>query len=131
MRSLSAALALVFAMPAFAADPPKPPVQESAAGITHSLLVTGGETYIIGDDNSIAWRWPGSTRDGWVLAIATEGDTELAGKADEVIYLPVTDPLLTPILAAIPMQLLSYHIATRRGCDVDQPRNLAKSVTVE
>ncbi len=70
-------------------------------------------------------------RDGWVLAIATEGDTELASKADEVIYLPPTDPLLTPILAAIPMQLLSYHIATRRGCDVDQPRNLAKSVTVE
>ncbi|MDB5080146.1 MAG: glmS [Chloroflexi bacterium] len=70
-------------------------------------------------------------RDGWVLALATEGDDSLAGKADEVIYLPATDPLLTPILAAIPMQLLAYHIATRRGCDVDQPRNLAKSVTVE
>jgi glucosamine--fructose-6-phosphate aminotransferase (isomerizing) len=70
-------------------------------------------------------------RDGWVLALATEGDKTLAAKADEVIYLPATDHLLTPILAAIPMQLLSYHIATRRGCDVDQPRNLAKSVTVE
>ena len=70
-------------------------------------------------------------RDGWVLAVATEGDTDLAGKADEIIYLPPTDPLLAPILATIPMQLLSYHIATRRGCDVDQPRNLAKSVTVE
>ncbi len=70
-------------------------------------------------------------RDGWVLAIATQGDTSLKSKADAVIYLPPTDPLLTPILAAIPMQLLSYHIANRRGCDVDQPRNLAKSVTVE
>ncbi|HEX2910194.1 MAG TPA: glutamine--fructose-6-phosphate transaminase (isomerizing) [Chloroflexia bacterium] len=70
-------------------------------------------------------------RDGWVLAIASEGDTILKEKADKVIYLPKTHPLLTPILAAIPMQLLSYHIAVRRGCDVDQPRNLAKSVTVE
>ncbi len=70
-------------------------------------------------------------RDGWVLAIATEGDTQLASKADEVIYVPQTDPLLTPILTALPMQLLSYYIAVRRGCDVDQPRNLAKSVTVE
>ncbi len=70
-------------------------------------------------------------RDGWVLAIATEGDTLMAKKADEVIYVPQTDPLLVPILTALPMQLLSYHIAVRRGCDVDQPRNLAKSVTVE
>jgi glucosamine--fructose-6-phosphate aminotransferase (isomerizing) len=70
-------------------------------------------------------------RDGWVLAVATEGDTQIAGKADEIIYVPATDPLLTPILTALPMQLLSYYIAVRRGCDVDQPRNLAKSVTVE
>ena len=70
-------------------------------------------------------------RDGWVLAVATEGDTQIATKADEVIYVPATDPLLVPVLTALPMQLLSYHIAVRRGCDVDQPRNLAKSVTVE
>ncbi|NWJ47968.1 MAG: glutamine--fructose-6-phosphate transaminase (isomerizing) [Chloroflexi bacterium] len=70
-------------------------------------------------------------RDGWVLAIGTEGDNLLAEKADQIIYLPETDPLLTPVLAALPMQLLSYYIAVRRGCDVDQPRNLAKSVTVE
>ncbi|NWJ96751.1 MAG: glutamine--fructose-6-phosphate transaminase (isomerizing) [Chloroflexi bacterium] len=70
-------------------------------------------------------------RDGWVLAIATAGDTEIGAKADKVIYVPVTDPLLYPILTALPMQLLSYYIAVRRGCDVDQPRNLAKSVTVE
>ncbi len=70
-------------------------------------------------------------RDAYVLVIATEGDTEIARKADEVIYIPACDPLLTPILATLPMQLLSYHIAVKRGCDVDQPRNLAKSVTVE
>jgi glucosamine--fructose-6-phosphate aminotransferase (isomerizing) len=70
-------------------------------------------------------------RDGYVLAIGTEGDTALRQKADEVIYVPETDPLLYPILTSLPMQLLSYYIAVKRGCDVDQPRNLAKSVTVE
>jgi glucosamine--fructose-6-phosphate aminotransferase (isomerizing) len=70
-------------------------------------------------------------RDGVVIALATEGDTEIAGKVDHVIYLPQTSPLLMPILAAVPLQLLAYHIALRRGCDVDQPRNLAKTVTVE
>lgn len=70
-------------------------------------------------------------RDGYVLAIGTEGDKVLGEKADQTIYLPSTDPLLYPILTALPMQLLSYHIAVKRGCDVDQPRNLAKSVTVE
>ena len=70
-------------------------------------------------------------RDGYVLAIATAGDTALAEKADQIIYVPPTDPLLYPILTTLPMQLLSYHIAVKRGCDVDQPRNLAKSVTVE
>ncbi len=70
-------------------------------------------------------------RDGWVLALVSQGDTSLQGKADEIIYIPQTDPLLMPILTCLPLQLLSYYIATRRGCDVDQPRNLAKSVTVE
>jgi glucosamine--fructose-6-phosphate aminotransferase (isomerizing) len=70
-------------------------------------------------------------RDGIVLAVATEGDTDIAAKADHVIYIPQASPSVTPILMAVPMQLLSYHIAVRRGCDVDQPRNLAKSVTVE
>ncbi len=70
-------------------------------------------------------------RDGQVIAIATEGDEEIKDKADDVIYIPATDPLLVPILATIPLQLLAYHIAVRRGADVDQPRNLAKSVTVE
>ncbi len=70
-------------------------------------------------------------RNGRVIAIATEGDTEIADRADHVIYIPPTYRLLTPLLSVIPLQLLAYHIAVRRGCHVDQPRNLAKSVTVE
>ncbi len=70
-------------------------------------------------------------RGGIVIAIATEGDTDILDKAHEVLYIPRASPLVTPMLMAIPVQLLAYHIAVRRGCDVDQPRNLAKSVTVE
>jgi len=70
-------------------------------------------------------------RGGQVLVVATEGDTEVAKRATEVVYVPETDPLLTPLLTVVPLQLLSYYMAVHRGCDVDQPRNLAKSVTVE
>jgi len=70
-------------------------------------------------------------RGGIVIAVASEGDEEIAGKADHVLYVPRTSRYLTPVLTVIPLQLLAYHIAVRRGCDVDQPRNLAKSVTVE
>ncbi|MCH8088979.1 MAG: glutamine--fructose-6-phosphate transaminase (isomerizing) [Chloroflexi bacterium] len=70
-------------------------------------------------------------RDGKVIAIATEGDEYLASRADHVVYLPPVPYLLSPILSVVPMQLFAYYIAVRRGCDVDQPRNLAKSVTVE
>ena len=70
-------------------------------------------------------------RGGKVLAIATEGMTEVARSADDVLWVPPTRELLLPILEVVPLQLLAYHIAVRRGCDVDQPRNLAKSVTVE
>jgi glutamine---fructose-6-phosphate transaminase (isomerizing) len=70
-------------------------------------------------------------RSGRVIALATEGDEEIAEAADHVIYVPPTTDELSAILEIIPMQLLAYHIAVRRGCDVDQPRNLAKSVTVE
>ena len=63
--------------------------------------------------------------------MATEGNTELSEKANEVVYIPDLGEFLTSILAVIPLQLLAYHIATLRGTDVDQPRNLAKSVTVE
>ena len=70
-------------------------------------------------------------REGTVIAVGTEGDEELAEKADRVIYLPPASPLLAPVLTSIPLQLFAYHVAVRRGCDVDQPRNLAKTVTVE
>jgi glucosamine--fructose-6-phosphate aminotransferase (isomerizing) len=70
-------------------------------------------------------------REGIVVAVACEGDEEVAKIADHVIPVGVTNELLLPILEVIPLQLLAYHIAVRRGCDVDQPRNLAKSVTVE
>ena len=70
-------------------------------------------------------------RSGPVIAVATEGDTEILKKANNVIYIPDTLECLQPLLTAIPLQLLAYHIAVMRGCDVDKPRNLAKSVTVE
>ncbi|MCI0526053.1 MAG: glutamine--fructose-6-phosphate transaminase (isomerizing), partial [Nitrospira sp.] len=70
-------------------------------------------------------------RDGIVLAMTTQGNQEIASKADEVIHVPQADSFLIPLLLVIPLQLLAYHIAVLRGCDVDQPRNLAKSVTVE
>lgn len=70
-------------------------------------------------------------RGGPVIAIAEEGDQRIAEVADEVIYIPRVEEYLQPIVSVIPLQLLSYHIAVMRGCDVDKPRNLAKSVTVE
>ncbi|MGQ9599306.1 MAG: glutamine--fructose-6-phosphate transaminase (isomerizing) [Anaerolineae bacterium] len=70
-------------------------------------------------------------RGGIVIAVATEGDEFIPTKADHVIRVPQTLPLLTPVLTVLPLQLFAYHMAVRRGADVDQPRNLAKSVTVE
>lgn len=70
-------------------------------------------------------------RGGRVIAVVTEGNLELGEKADHLITIPKTIDMLTPILATVPLQLLAYHIAVLRGCNVDQPRNLAKSVTVE
>ncbi|MDQ7064105.1 MAG: glutamine--fructose-6-phosphate transaminase (isomerizing), partial [candidate division KSB1 bacterium] len=70
-------------------------------------------------------------RKGKVIAIATEGDEEIKKRVDHVLYVPSTLEFLTPILTIVPLQLLAYYIAILRGCDVDQPRNLAKSVTVE
>jgi glucosamine--fructose-6-phosphate aminotransferase (isomerizing) len=70
-------------------------------------------------------------RSGVVIALATEGDEEIKEAADHVLYVPAAPEELSPILEIVPLQLLAYHIAVRRGCDVDQPRNLAKSVTVE
>jgi len=70
-------------------------------------------------------------REGIVVALATEGDEHVRKLADYVIDIPAASDLVTPVLEIVPLQLLAYHIAVRRGCDVDQPRNLAKSVTVE
>lgn len=70
-------------------------------------------------------------RKGKVIAIVTEGDTDIAGMADHTIEVPAAHESLMPLISVIPLQLLSYHIAVMRGCNVDQPRNLAKSVTVE
>jgi glucosamine--fructose-6-phosphate aminotransferase (isomerizing) len=70
-------------------------------------------------------------RDGIVLAVVTEGDEETRASASRTIEVPPSSELLSPVLSVVPLQLLAYHIAVRRGCDVDQPRNLAKSVTVE
>jgi len=70
-------------------------------------------------------------RGGIVIAFAEEGDTELAPLVDEICFIPKVVPALSPVLMCIPLQLLAYHIAVFRGSDVDQPRNLAKSVTVE
>jgi glucosamine--fructose-6-phosphate aminotransferase (isomerizing) len=71
------------------------------------------------------------SRGGIIIAIATEGDNKIKELTREVICIPKTDEFFSPLLVALPLQLLAYHIAVKRGCDVDQPRNLAKSVTVE
>jgi glucosamine--fructose-6-phosphate aminotransferase (isomerizing) len=70
-------------------------------------------------------------RGGQVIAVATEGDERIADIADQVLWIPKTPWMLSPVTTVIPLQLLAYHIAALRGLDVDQPRNLAKSVTVE
>ena len=70
-------------------------------------------------------------RKGKIIAIVTEGDVQVKEMADDVIEIPDTDEHLVPLLATIPFQLISYHVAVMRNCNVDQPRNLAKSVTVE
>ena len=70
-------------------------------------------------------------RDGIIVALGNEGDADLIESSDHFIPAPPTNEYLLSILEAIPLQLLAYHCAVRRGCDIDQPRNLAKSVTVE
>jgi len=72
-----------------------------------------------------------TARSGRVIAIATEGDTSIGGLVEHVIHIPPAIEMLSPLIEIVPLQLLAYYIAVRRGCDVDQPRNLAKSVTVE
>ena len=70
-------------------------------------------------------------RGGNIIAVASEGDAQIAGIADDVIAIPTSSEVINPLLLSLPMQLIAYHIGVRRGCDIDQPRNLAKTVTVE
>jgi glucosamine--fructose-6-phosphate aminotransferase (isomerizing) len=70
-------------------------------------------------------------RGGTVIAVATEGDERVEALVDRVLWVPDTPWMLSPVITSIPLQILAYHIASMRGLDVDQPRNLAKSVTVE
>jgi glucosamine--fructose-6-phosphate aminotransferase (isomerizing) len=70
-------------------------------------------------------------RNGRIIGVVSNAGAELIGKIDHLIKVPQTLPWLQPVLTTIPLQLLAYHVAVLRGCDVDQPRNLAKSVTVE
>ena len=71
------------------------------------------------------------SRKGKIIAIASAGDQEIKELTREVVYIPKIEEIFSPLLVVLPLQLLAYHIAVKRGCDVDQPRNLAKSVTVE
>ena len=91
------------------------------------ILALAGRRYdkILGNIEEV------KARGGMVIAVAAEGDEVIAEKADAAVYIPHTTEALSPILAVIPLQLLAYYIAVKRGCHVDQPRNLAKSVTVE
>ena len=90
-------------------------------------LATRDTTY----DKTISNMQEIKSRNGRIIAIATEGDFDIAGIADEVIYTPATLDFLQPIPAVVALQLLAYYCAMERGCEIDQPRNLAKSVTVE
>jgi glucosamine--fructose-6-phosphate aminotransferase (isomerizing) len=90
-------------------------------------VVTRSRTY----EKLVSNVMEGRARDARVIAVATEGDEQVERFADDVLWVPDTHEALAPVLAVIPLQLFAYHMAVARGTDVDQPRNLAKSVTVE
>ena len=91
----------------------------------------GNEASMVGYEKMLSNIREVKARSGVVIAVVTEGDRDVREASDHVIEIPAASDLLLPILEVVPLQLLAYHIAVRRGCDVDQPRNLAKSVTVE
>jgi glucosamine--fructose-6-phosphate aminotransferase (isomerizing) len=91
------------------------------------VVATEGPVY----DKVLANMQEVKARDGTVIAVGTEGDDQIRNLADEVLYVPAVDPVFAPVVTTIPLQLLAYHVADLRGTDIDQPRNLAKSVTVE
>ncbi|MGA2642151.1 MAG: isomerizing glutamine--fructose-6-phosphate transaminase, partial [Spirochaetia bacterium] len=101
-----------------------------------ALIEPGVPTVVLAAQEEIRDKMLGNTheilaRSGTVIAVAQEGDEELASLAHDTVFIPKTLDPLVPILAVIPLQLLAYYVAVERGCDVDKPRNLAKSVTVE
>jgi glucosamine--fructose-6-phosphate aminotransferase (isomerizing) len=91
------------------------------------IIATRDKTY----DKIVSNIQEVKARKGQVIAVVSAGDTTIRQMSDYVMEIPITDEILAPLLTVIPLQLLSYHIAVLRGCNVDQPRNLAKSVTVE
>ena len=91
------------------------------------VLAPRGPTY----DKVVSNLAEVKAREGKILAVASRGDHEIGGVADEVVLIPDTLPELQPLLTVLPLQLLAYYVADFKGTDVDQPRNLAKSVTVE
>jgi glucosamine--fructose-6-phosphate aminotransferase (isomerizing) len=90
-------------------------------------IATRGDLY----DKMISNIHEVRARNGKIIAVVTEGDDETCKLADHCITVPESSDQIGPILSVVPLQLLAYHIAVLRGCDVDKPRNLAKSVTVE
>ena len=82
-------------------------------------------------DKLVSNLMEGRARDARVIAVATEGDDRMKAVADDIMWVPPTVEMLSPALAIVPLQLFAYHTAVERGTNVDQPRNLAKSVTVE
>ena len=103
------------------------PIALITEGMPVVVIATAGSQYekILNNISEVR------TRGGSVIAIATEGDREIAGLAEHVLYVPDTIEPLQPLLTSVPLQLIAYHAAVMRGCNVDKPRNLAKSVTVE
>ncbi len=103
------------------------PIALITTGMPVVVIATAGSQYekILNNISEVR------ARGGCVIAVATEGDREIAEMAEHVLYVPDTLEPLQPLLTAIPLQLIAYHAALLRGCNVDKPRNLAKSVTVE
>ena len=96
-------------------------------GMPVVVLAPRNETY----DKILSNMEEVKARGGHIIAVAQEGDTQMAKLAHDVLFIPETPDLLSPLISIIPLQLLAYHIAVLKGTDIDQPRNLAKSVTVE
>ncbi len=89
------------------------------------------EGFPAGEEKVVSNMQEVRARDAHIIAVATQGDEAIGQHADDILYVPATLEVLSPLLASVPLQLFAYHAAVARGCNVDQPRNLAKSVTVE